>query len=142
MDIVKKIVQGAEAIVEEQTGFKKLDFNIVDEANIREGFNDGYVIRPSLLEQSDGGVGFVFFDQSFDGSLFAKFYRTSSQERIFELHEQLVKILQKLYTLRVTGDNYEQVNLTSINAQMPTVTDTYVRLDFGFVARYRITGVF
>lgn len=142
MDLIEKMIDATEQAIVAQTGFKKLDFSFMEADNIRLDFKDGFAVKPTTLEQAEGGVGFLFFRQSFRLSIFKKIYKHDARRKLFELTSELAKIFQKLYTIRVTGDDYQVVNIDNVSATEPEFDDTFVKVDVDFGALYRMTNVF
>ena len=142
MDVVRKVVAATENLVATQTQLKKLDFSLLFDANNFPDISSSFTVAPMALNQVAGGVGFLFFMQAFRISLFDKYYKREAREKVFELHEKLELIFQKLYDLRVTGNDYQMVNLGGIQTLEPVIADTFVRLDLDFSIHYRRTNVF
>lgn len=143
MDLVKKMVEALEVAVAEQTNLKKIDFSLGNVTNIRQNYVQGFLVRPTTLEQVDGGVGFLMFRQGFEVSLFEKLaFRGDARQKVFELYSELEKLFQKLYTVRVSGDNYQVLNIDNVAATAPQYDDTYASLSINISAVYRRTGVF
>ena len=143
MDLIQKMVEATEALVEAQTGFKKIDDSIGEVTQDRPNFTSGFAVRPTTLEQADGGVGFVFFNQGFEISLMDKLaYRGAARVKTFELYQQLEKLINKIYTIRVVGNNYRVDNINDVQAQTPEYDDNYVAITISFTAHYMRTGVF
>lgn len=143
MDLVKKMVEALETTVAAETNLKKIDFSLGNVTNIRQNYNQGFLVRPTTLEQVDGGVGFLLFRQGFEISLFEKLaFRGDARARVFELYIELEKLFQKLYTIRVTGDNYQVLNIDNVVATAPQYDDTYASLNISISATYRRTNVF
>ena len=143
MDLVKKMVEALEVAVAEQTNLKKIDFSLGNVTNIRQSYVQGFLVRPTTLEQVEGGVGFLMFRQGFEVSLFEKLaFRGDAREKVFELYSELEKLFQKLYTVRVSGDNYQVLNIDNVAATAPQYDDTYASLSINISAVYRRTGVF
>ena len=143
MDLVKKMVEALETEVAAQTNLKKIDFSLGNVTNIRQSYVQGFLVRPTTLEQVEGGVGFLLFRQGFEISLFEKLaFRGDARQKVFELYSELEKLFQKLYTVRVTGDDYQVLNIDNVVATAPQYDDTYASLSINISATYRRTNVF
>lgn len=142
MDLVEKMVLATEGAVIDQTGYTKLDFSFDEADNIRPDYSTGFSVRPTTLEQTDGGVGFVFFNQGFQVSLFVKYYKSNARPKLFEIYNELAKLFERLYTLRVSGDGYQVVDIRGVSAKEPVFMDTYLKIDIDFLALVRMTKVF
>ena len=130
-------------MVEAQTGFKRIDDSIGAVTQDRPNFTSGFSVQPTTLEQTEGGVGFIFFNQGFEITIMDKLaYRGAARAKVFGLYEKLELLINKLYTVRVVGTNYRVVNIAEVQAQAPEFDDNYVALTISFVAHYRRTGVF
>ena len=142
MDLIEKMLETTENVVAGQTQFKKVDFSLGEATDIRSDYAAGFAVKPTTLTQVEGGVGYLFFEQGFRLSLFEKIYKKTARAQLFKIYEQLAKVFQKLYTIRVVGDNYQVVNIKNVEADEPAFDETFVKIDINFVAHYRMTGVF
>ena len=143
MDLVKKMVEATEAAIEKTTSFKKVDFSLGDVDNVRQNYDQGFMVKPTTLEQAEGGVGFLFFRQGFEINLFEKLsFRGAARQKIFDLYSELEKLFQDLYTIRVAGDNYAVLNIDRVASTAPLTSDNYVALGIVFSVYYRRTHVF
>ena len=143
MDLIKKMTEAVEASVVAQTSFTKLDVSLGDVTNVRKNYTRGFSVMPTTLEQQPGGVGFLFFVQGFDLNLFDKLaYRGSARQKTFDLYEELEKIFQVLYTVRVVGEGYEVLQVVNVSATAPVYHDNYAMLTLSFGAHYRRKNLF
>ena len=142
MDLIEKMIEATEAAIQEQTGYTKLEFSLDEADNIRPDYATGFSVRPTSLEQVDGGVGFIFFNQGFRLSIFTKFYKQNARQKMFDLSSELAKIFQRLYTIRVTGDGYQVTNIRGVTSEGPVFEDTYVKIDVDFQAHVRMVHLF
>ena len=138
MDLVKKMVEATEAMIVAETSFTKLDVSLGDVTNERPNFSKGFSVRPTTLAQQEGGVGFIFFQQGFEIALYDKLaHRGAARDKVFELYEELEKIIKKLYGVRVIGDGYSVLNIVDVQGEAPEYSDYYVSLTISFGAYYR-----
>ena len=142
MDLIEKMVEATEEVIEAEIDFKKIDFSFGEATGFRMDYAKGYAVMPTTLNQVEGGVGFVFFNQGFKISLFEKFYKNTARAQLFNMYEQLAKVFKRLYTIRVTGYGYQVVNIMEVAALAPVFMDTFLKVDINFIAHYRNTKVF
>ena len=143
MDLIEKMIEAIEAAIVDKTSFKKLDVSLGKVTNIRPDYDRGFSVMPTTLEQDPGGVGFIFFRQGFEIRLFEKLaFRGAARQKIFSLYSELEKLYQSLYTIRVTGDNYQVVLVDQIAGSPPVYSDNYAMLSVSFSAKYRRTNIF
>ena len=143
MDLVKKMIEATEQLVVDQINFTKLDVSIGDVDNPRVNYDQGFMVKPTTLEQQGGGVGFVFFMQGFDISLYQKLrHRGSARAQLFDIYAKLESLLDKLYTVRVVGDNYQVVEILEVGADEPRYSDNFLSITLSFKAYYRRKNVF
>lgn len=142
MDLIKKMTTAIEAAVTQNTELKALDFSLALASNEREDIANGFSVTPTFLNQTEGAVGFIRFTQGFRVSLFLKYYKTDAQEKVFELYQKLENTLKALYAIRVTGENYQVVNINALEVGEPVVKHTFVQLDCEFSVLYTRTKVF
>lgn len=143
MDLIEKMVGALESVVATETNLTKVDFSLGNVTNIRQDYNQGFMVKPTTLEQVDGGVGFILFRQGFEISLFEKLaFRGSARKKTFDLYKELEKLFQKLYTTRVVGTNYQVLNIDNVVSDAPQYSDNYVSLTVRMSALYRRSGSF
>ena len=142
MDLIEKMVKATEGAIIDQTGFEKLEFSFDEADNARSNYATGFSVRPTGLAQVEGGVGFVFFNQGFRLSIYQKIYKSNARLKLFELSAELAKIFQRLYTIRVSGDGYQVVDVRGVTADEPSFKDTYIQIDVEFVALVRMVNLF
>ena len=142
MDLVKKLTTAIEEMIVAQTGLHLLDFSLVLPSNTRESVENGFGVMPTVLSEGDETTGFMWFRQAFRITLYKKYYKKEAKQKVFELYEALEKILDKIYTLRVAGNNYQVVKFDNTSTTEPDVSDTYVSLELEISALYRRTGLF
>ena len=142
MDLIAKMVAATEEAVADQTGYTKLEFSLDEADNARPDYTEGFSVRPTTLEQQEGGVGFIFFRQGFRISIYTKYYRGSARDKLFSLYGELAKILERLYRIRVSGDGYTVVNIDGVSANEPVFHDAYIQVDLDLAALVRMTKLF
>lgn len=136
------MIEALETMIVSATGYKKLDFSLQIDTNTLPDTNNSFTVMPVNTSQVEGGVGFVFFAQTFRISLFTKYYGKEAREKLYELYEKLELILQQLYDIRVTGATYQVVNLNQVVTNQPLIGDKIVQLNIDFNVLYRRTHVY